>query len=84
MTLAYSQDLAFERDGDINNTEKFNSIWLSHPLQDQEQLDLSHSGQDGGQDQVWACGEYMMTFQVGMPGGCQNIPNRETAECVCL
>jgi hypothetical protein len=82
--LVYSQNVAFGGDDNIENTKKFKSIWLSRPLQDQEQLDLSRSGQDNGQSQVWACGEYIMNFRNGTESGCHNIPNEGTAECIRL
>lgn len=84
-TLVYSQDVAFGgHSNNIHDVEKFRSIWLSRSLQDQEQLDISRSGQNNQQSQVYACGEYIMNFRVGIKGGCQNILNGETAECVRL
>ncbi len=82
--LVYSQDVAFEGDDNIENTKKFKSIWFSRSLQDQEQLDISRSGQDNGQSQVWACGEYIMNFRNGTKSGCHNISNEGTAECIRL
>lgn len=83
-TLVYSQDVAFGGHGNIHDVEKFKSIWLSRSLQDQEQLDISRSGQNNGQSQVYFCGEYIMNLRVGIQAGCQNIPNGGTAECVRL
>ena len=83
-TLVYSQDNTYGGDGDIQNVEKFSSFWLSRPLQDQEQLDLSHSGRDVGQSQVWPCGEYVINFRMGTGGGCHKILSGGTAQCIRL
>lgn len=78
--LTYGQNEMILKQGVVR---KFKSFRLSRPLQDQEQLDLSHTGQDSGQIQVYSCGEFITNYQVGTKG-CQNIPNKETAECVRL
>ncbi len=51
-TLAYSQDVRFGKDGNWNNVENFKFIQMSRSLEEQEQLNLSHLGQDGGQTQA--------------------------------
>lgn len=83
-TLVYSQDVAFGGHGNLDDVEKFKSIWISRSLQDQEQLDLSRSGQNNEEGKVYPCEEYIMNFRVGIEGGCQNIPDGGTAECVRL
>jgi len=83
-TLIYSQDAGFGKDKSWDHVMDFKSIQLSRPLEEQEQLDLSRSGQDDSQTHVWSCGEYMMNYRVGTGAGCQNIPNGETAACVRL
>ncbi len=60
--LVYGQNLSFERNGNINKVENFTLIWLSCLLQDQKQLNLSCSGQNVSQIQVYAYGEYMISF----------------------
>lgn len=81
-TLIYSQNVGFGSNG--HSTDRIKSIWLSRSLQDQEQLDLSHTGQGNGKTQRYACGEYVMTFRVGTEGGCQIIPSGLTADCIRL
>ena len=85
-TLIYSQDAGFGKEKDWDYVMNFRSIQLLRPLEEQEQLDLSRSGQDDSQTRVWSCGEYMMmmNYRVGTAAGCQNIPNGETAACVRL
>ena len=83
-TLLYSQDVGFGKDSNWDNVESFKSIQMSRPLEEQEQLDLSHLGQDGGQTQAWSCGGYMMNYRVGTAAGCHNNPNGEGAGCIRL
>ena len=75
VTLIYVQDMNFT---------EFKSFQLSRSLDAQEQLDLSSTGQDPGQYQVWSCGQYITDFRVGTEAGCQNVPNGGTAACVRL
>ncbi len=80
-TLVYAQDVAF---GFLDSGKKAASIKMSRPLEEQEQLDISQSGQDADQDHSWSCGAYMMNYRVGTDAGCHNIPNGNTATCVRL
>ncbi len=51
-TLLYSQNVRFEKDSNWDNVESFKSIQMSRPLEKQEQLNLSHLGQDDDQIQA--------------------------------
>ena len=66
------------------NGMNFTSFSISRPLEEQEQLDISSMGQDGGQAQLWNCGAFMMGYGVGTAAGCHNNPNGEVAGCVRL
>jgi len=80
-TLVYGRDMVL---GSWDNGKKFASITMFRPLEEQEQLDISQSGQDADQDHSWSCGAYMMNYRVGTDAGCHNIPNGNTATCVRL
>ncbi len=80
-TLVYGRDMAL---GSFDNGKKFASITMSRPLEEQEQLDISQSGQDADQDHSWSCGAYMMNYRVGTAAGCHNIPNGNPATCIRL
>lgn len=79
-TLFYSQNVVF---GSFQDVKKFKSFSLSRSLQDQEQLDLSRSGENNEKSQRSPCDQYIMSFRA-TKGGCQNIPNGGTAECIRL
>ena len=84
LTLNYGQDQLFMVNADWLDGWNFTSFELSRPLQEQEQLDISTMGQNGGQDWDYQCGAYMMSFFAGTDAGCQNIASGEIAGCVRL
>ncbi len=77
----YGQDVFFQ---DPNKPLNFLSFEISRTLEDKEQLDISHLGQDGGQTQTWSCGTYIMNYQHGTTQGCHNNPNQGPASCFRL
>ena len=82
--LLYGQDRLFMVNSDWLDGWNFTSFKISRSLEEQEQLDISTMGQNSGQDWVWQCGEYMMSYKVGTDAGCNTISNGQKAGCVRL
>ncbi len=83
-TLFYGQDMSFFTDTNYTQGMNFTSFNISRPLEEQEQLDISKTGQDAGQTQVWSCGAFETSYLVGTAAGCQTLANGVSAGCVRL
>jgi len=83
-TLLYSQDVRFGKDSNWDNVEGFKFIQMSRSLEEQEQLNLSHLGQDDDQTQAWSCEGYMMNYRMETAADCHNNSNGEEADCIRL
>ena len=82
--LLYGVDQVYLENLDWTKSMKFTSFDISRSLKKQEQLDLSTMGQDKGQNRIWNCGAFMMSYRERTTVGCYNIPKGEVASCVRL
>lgn len=83
-SLLYGQDMSFFTDSSYAQGMNFTSFNISRPLEEQEQLDISKMGQDGGQTQFWSCGAFMTSHLIGTAPGCQTLAYGVSAGCVRL